>query len=117
LTPAYHDTSLASDDPGYAGAGARTSGLSLEGNPCYPQGLWPPSASDDCRLMPSVELSRRVERVVGCPPLSEMGELQRREFHEALLDAESFEDLPGKWQAAILEAEQNRPKLPVVNGD
>jgi hypothetical protein len=32
---------------------------------------------------------------------------QRREFHEALLEADSFEDLPGKWQAAILNAEQN----------
>jgi hypothetical protein len=31
-----------------------------------------------------------------------------------LLDAASFEDLPGKWQAAILAAEQNRPKLRVV---
>ena len=61
--------------------------------------------------MASAELSRRVERVVGYPPLSELGELQRREFHEALLDAGRFEDLPGKWQAAILEAEQNRPKL------
>jgi hypothetical protein len=28
---------------------------------------------------------------------------QRREFHESLLDADSFEDLPGEWQAAILE--------------
>jgi hypothetical protein len=27
-----------------------------------------------------------------------MGESQRRELHEALLDAASFEDLPGKWQ-------------------
>jgi hypothetical protein len=61
--------------------------------------------------MASAELSRRVEKVVGYPPLSEMGDLQRREFHEALLDADSFEDLPGKCQAAILEAEQNRPKL------
>ncbi len=43
-----------------------------------------------------------------------MSDLQRREFHEAL-EAESFEDLPGKWQAAILEAEQNRPKLRVVS--
>lgn len=34
-----------------------------------------------------------------------------REFHEALLDANAFEDLAGKWQAAVLEAEQNRPKL------
>jgi hypothetical protein len=35
-----------------------------------------------------------------------MGDLQRREFHESLLEAGTFEDLPGKWQAAILEAEQ-----------
>jgi hypothetical protein len=48
------------------------------------------------------------------PPLSELDDRQRREFHEALLEAGSFEDLPGKWQAAILEAEQNRPKLRVV---
>jgi hypothetical protein len=47
--------------------------------------------------MASAELSRRVEKVVGYP-LSEMGEAQRREFHDALLDADSFEDLPGKWQ-------------------
>jgi hypothetical protein len=40
-----------------------------------------------------------------------MSEAQRREFHEALLDAANFEDLPGKWQAAILKAEQGRPKL------
>jgi hypothetical protein len=33
---------------------------------------------------------------------------------EALLDAGSFEDLHGKWQAAILAAKQNRPKLRVV---
>jgi hypothetical protein len=51
------------------------------------------------------------------PPLVEMDDRQRREFHEALLDADSFEDLPGKWQAAILEAEQNRPKLRLVGGD
>jgi hypothetical protein len=64
--------------------------------------------------MASADLSRRVEKVVGYPPLSEMGDLQRREFHEALLDADSFEDLPGKWQAAILKAEGNRPKLRFV---
>jgi hypothetical protein len=34
-----------------------------------------------------------------------------------LLEAGTFEDLPGKWQAAILEAEQNRPKLRVVTSD
>jgi hypothetical protein len=67
--------------------------------------------------MASAELSRRVEKVVGYPPLCELDEHQRPEFHEALLDADSFEDLAGKWQAAILKAEQNRPKLRAVSGD
>jgi hypothetical protein len=31
--------------------------------------------------------------------------------------AGSFENLPGKWQAAIVEAEQNRPNLRLVSGD
>jgi hypothetical protein len=56
--------------------------------------------------MASAELSRRVGKVVGYPPLCDMAADQRREFHEALLDADAFEDLPGKWQAAILKAEQ-----------
>ena len=46
-----------------------------------------------------------------------MSNLQRREFHEALLAADNFEDLPGKWQAAILKAEANTPKLRVVGAD
>jgi hypothetical protein len=66
--------------------------------------------------MASAELSRRVEKVLGYPPLSELDDLQRREFHEALLEAAGFEDLPGKWQAAILEAEQNLPNLRIVGG-
>jgi hypothetical protein len=37
------------------------------------------------------------------PPPVDMDDRQRREFHEALLEADSFEDLAGKWQAAILE--------------
>jgi hypothetical protein len=64
--------------------------------------------------MASVELSRLVGKVVGYPPLCEMSHLQRREFHEALLDADTFEDLPGKWQAAIIKAEKNRPNLRIV---
>jgi hypothetical protein len=44
--------------------------------------------------MASAEPSRRVEKVVGYPPLCEMGDLQRHEFHEALLQADSLEDLP-----------------------
>jgi hypothetical protein len=67
--------------------------------------------------MASAELSRRVEKVLAYPPLSEMSDLQRREFHEALLDADSLEDLPGKWQAAILKAEENAPKLRIVGSD
>jgi hypothetical protein len=42
---------------------------------------------------------------------------QGGEFHKALLDADSFEDLPGKWQAAILGAEQNRPRLRRVSDE
>jgi hypothetical protein len=67
--------------------------------------------------MASAELSHRVKKVVGYPPLCEMNDLQCQEFHEALLDADSFEDLPGKWQAAIRKAEQNRPNLRIVGSD
>jgi hypothetical protein len=45
--------------------------------------------------MASAELSRRVGKVVPYPPLCEMSDLHRGEFHEALLDANAFEDLPG----------------------
>jgi hypothetical protein len=64
--------------------------------------------------MASAELTRRVGKVVRYPPLSEMSAPQRREFHQALFEADSFEDLPGKWQAAILTAERNRPNLRLV---
>jgi hypothetical protein len=63
--------------------------------------------------MASADLSRRVEKVVSYPPLVDLDDGQRREFHEALLDADAFEDLPGKWQAAIVRAERNRPRLRV----
>ena len=64
--------------------------------------------------MASAELNERVGKVVAYPPLVEMSAEQRREFHVALLEADAFEDLVGKWQAAILEAEQNRPELRVA---
>jgi hypothetical protein len=32
-----------------------------------------------------------------------------------LLEDARFEDLAGKWQAAILKAEQNRPKLRLIS--
>ena len=65
--------------------------------------------------MASPELSRCVEKLVDYASLSEMSDHQRREFHESLLAADSFEDLPGKWQAAIIRAERNRPKLRLVS--
>jgi hypothetical protein len=67
--------------------------------------------------MASHELSRRVEKVVAYPPLSEISAEQRREFHKALFDADGFEDLPGKWQAAVLKAEAARPQLRLVSRD
>jgi hypothetical protein len=66
--------------------------------------------------MASATLSRRFGRVVAYPPLCEMSDIQRREIHEALLDADTFEDLPGKWQAAILKSEQNMPNLRIAGG-
>ena len=65
--------------------------------------------------MASVELSARVSKAVAYPPLVELSAEQRREFHGALLEAEGFEDMPGKWQAAILSSEQNRPDLRLVS--
>jgi hypothetical protein len=61
--------------------------------------------------MGSPRLSRRVAKVVRYPPLSEMSEDQRREFHEALLDADASATSPAGPRRAIQEAEANRPKL------
>jgi hypothetical protein len=46
-----------------------------------------------------------------------MSDLQRREFQEALLDADAFEHLPRRWQAAILKAEATRPNRRIVDRD
>jgi hypothetical protein len=58
-------------------------------------------------VVASAELTHRVELILRYPPLAEMSAEQRLEFDEALLDADRFEDLPGKWQAAVLKAEQS----------
>jgi hypothetical protein len=67
--------------------------------------------------MASADLSRRVGKVVAYPPFCEMSGHQRWEFHHALFDADTLEDLPGKWQAAILTAEENVPNLWIVGSD
>jgi hypothetical protein len=40
--------------------------------------------------MASGDLNPRVEKVVGYPPLSDTSSGQRREFHVALLDGDTF---------------------------
>jgi hypothetical protein len=45
------------------------------------------------------------EQLRAVPPLSEISAAQRAELELLLTAAESVEDLPGKWQAAVLEAE------------
>src|SRR5688500_5814201 len=65
--------------------------------------------------MASATLSRRVGKVVPYPPLSEMSDPQRREFPEAVLDAKSFEDLPGEMAGGDLKAEEIRPDLRLVD--
>jgi hypothetical protein len=67
--------------------------------------------------MASAALSRRVRKIVAYAPLCDLSDRQRRELHEALLEADSFEDLSGKWQAAILKSEENRPNLRIVEHD
>jgi hypothetical protein len=74
--------------------------------------MWP--ARFTLCQMATAALSRRVQKAVGYPPLCEMSDVQRRELHQVLLEADNFEDLPGKWQAAILKAEQKRPNLRIL---
>lgn len=50
-------------------------------------------------------LAQRAHAALSSPPLSQMSEAQREELLAALAEAAEFEDLPGKWQAAILAAE------------
>jgi hypothetical protein len=51
-------------------------------------------------------LRERVEAASAAPPLSEISAEQRAELERELEAAQSFEDLRGKWQAAVLEAER-----------
>jgi hypothetical protein len=78
----------------------------------------PSSDSPSLSHLGSVHGERRAEpprpEGSGYPPLCDMSDLQRREFQEALLDDDSFEDLPGTWQAAIMKSEENRPNLRIV---
>jgi hypothetical protein len=52
-----------------------------------------------------VDLREHVSALQAVPPLAEISADQRRELDSLLADAHTVEDLPGKWQAAVLEAE------------
>jgi hypothetical protein len=45
------------------------------------------------------------ERIRAAPPLSDISAAQRHELDTLLAEADAVEALPGKWQAAVLEAE------------
>ena len=47
----------------------------------------------------------RVEAALERPPLCEISLAARAELDELVAAAAAFEDLPGKWQAAVLRAE------------
>jgi hypothetical protein len=61
-------------------------------------------------------LAARVERSLRYPPLSQMDSRQRGELQAAVAEVQAFEDLPGKWQAAVLEAESHRGDEPPGHG-
>ncbi|MEA2423000.1 MAG: hypothetical protein QOF55_2099 [Thermoleophilaceae bacterium] len=46
-----------------------------------------------------------MEAVAAVAPLCELSAAQREELARELAQAHSLEDLPGKWQAAVLAAE------------
>jgi hypothetical protein len=52
-----------------------------------------------------VTLLERVARVRDVAPLSDCSATDLKELDEEIDAAERLEDLPGRWQAAILEAE------------
>jgi hypothetical protein len=51
-------------------------------------------------------LAERVARAAAASPLADCSPAQRAELDELLAEASCLEDLPGKWQAAIVAAEQ-----------
>ena len=65
-------------------------------------------------LMVSAELSRRVGKVLGYPPLCETSGLQRRKFLEALVNADAFGICPAGGDP---EGQENRPNLRIVGSD
>jgi len=59
--------------------------------------------------MAPASLSERVSAALQHPPLSEISASARAELAAAVADAGELDELPGKWQAAILRAEGAEP--------
>jgi hypothetical protein len=53
-----------------------------------------------------MQMLEHVDTLSATAPLSQLSPLDRRELLALAAEAECVEDLPGKWQAAVLEAEQ-----------
>jgi hypothetical protein len=62
-----------------------------------------PGCSFQALPLASVALSRPVGKVVGCPPTREAGRSSASRIPRGAARSATFEDLPGKWQAAILK--------------
>jgi hypothetical protein len=50
-------------------------------------------------------LAHRIEAAIARPPLSQVATSQLEELRDLAADADEIDDLPGKWQAAVLQAE------------
>ncbi len=61
-----------------------------------------------------MSVAERFSAAAGNPPLSQLSGPARAELGGVLTRAGSFEDLPGKWQAALLEAEAPPRSEPAV---
>jgi hypothetical protein len=57
------------------------------------------------------------ERIRAAPPLSDISAAQREELDALLAEADAVEDLPGKWQAAVIEAELRAGGEEPAHGD
>jgi hypothetical protein len=55
-------------------------------------------------------LGDRVRAAAAVPPLSELAAADRAELEREVARAGELEDLPGRWQAAILAAESGAPE-------
>lgn len=63
------------------------------------------------------QLAERIAAVGAVAPIGELSAPDRAELDELAAGAEALEDLPGKWQAAVLEAELRAAGEGPAHGD